>query len=316
MMARSWTELLMDDHQMTEKVFAAMENAFSVPGGPPPEMVNDVLEYLTGYVERCHNVKEERHLFPLLEQRGLPREDGPLAVMLYEHEQARELLARLRLCGERYAGGDRSALGELTETFRAYASVLAEHFWKENDILYPMAVRMFSAQEAASVVAGIEAVEAEIGPETRRRYHALATRLADRGRVEDLSHGLDRPVLAAILNTLPIELSFVDADDTVRYFSHENGDKIFPRSRSAIGMKVQGCHPKASVHRVDQILAEFKAGKRDVAEFWIDFVGRKVHIRYFAVRDAAGQYLGCLETVQDISAIQKLQGQRRLLDAA
>jgi DUF438 domain-containing protein len=119
-----------------------------------------------------------------------------------------------------------------------------------------------------------------------------------------------------MLNTLGIEISFVDADNEVRYFSHEKHDKIFPRSRSSIGVKVQNCHPPGSVHLVNRILDDFRAGRRDVAEFWIDFRGKKVHIRYLAVRKEGGEYLGCMETVQDITEIQKLEGERRLLDDA
>jgi DUF438 domain-containing protein len=144
---------------------------------------------------------------------------------------------------------------------------------------------------------------------------ALARRASVSGvELQDLSHGVDRDVLAAILNTLPVELSFVDHEDRVRYFSHENGEKIFPRTRGAIGADVRNCHPQKSVHLVEKIIAEFKAGARQVAEFWIDMGPRKVHIRYWPVRDPAGRYLGCLETVQDVAAIQRLAGQRRLLD--
>ena len=115
-------------------------------------------------------------------------------------------------------------------------------------------------------------------------------------------------MLAAILNTLPVELSFVDEDDTVRYFSHEHGEKIFPRTRGVIGMKVQNCHPQKSVHVVNRILADFKAGTREVAEFWIEMGGRFLHIRYWPVRDPAGDYLGCLEIVQDVTGIRALTG--------
>ena len=113
--------------------------------------------------------------------------------------------------------------------------------------------------------------------------------------------------------TTPIA-EIVDAEDTVRYFSHENHTKIFPRTRGAIGMKVQSCHPPKSIAQVNRILSDFKAGKRDVAEFWIDLQGMKVHIRYWPVRGSRGEYLGCLETVQDVTSIQSLRGQRRLLD--
>jgi DUF438 domain-containing protein len=117
-----------------------------------------------------------------------------------------------------------------------------------------------------------------------------------------------------MLNTLPVEVSFVDVNDEVRYFSHEHKDKIFPRSRGAIGTKVQNCHPQKSLHVVNRIVSDFRSGKRDVAEFWIDFRGMKVHIRYFAVRGEGGEYLGTMEVVQDVTGIRKLDGERRLLD--
>jgi PAS domain S-box-containing protein len=123
---------------------------------------------------------------------------------------------------------------------------------------------------------------------------------------------LSKETLEAVLNSLPVEISFVDEDDVVRYFN-KDGDRIFPRPRSVIGRKVQDCHPRKSVDKVQQILEEMKAGTRDVAEFWIDLGGRKVYIRYFAVRDADANYLGCLEVSQDITDIQKIKGEKRLL---
>lgn len=127
-----------------------------------------------------------------------------------------------------------------------------------------------------------------------------------------MMENLSKESLEAILNTLPVDITFVDEDNAVRYFN-KNGDRIFPRPRSVIGMKVQNCHPKKSVHRVQQILDEMKAGTRDIAEFWIDLRGRKIHIRYFAVRDTDRNYLGCLEVSQDITDIQKITGEKRLL---
>lgn len=118
--------------------------------------------------------------------------------------------------------------------------------------------------------------------------------------------------METILDTLPMEFSFIDETDTVRIFN-KNGDRIFPRPRSVIGRKVQDCHPNKSLHKVQQIIKEMKAGTRDVAEFWIDHKEMKVHIRYFAVRGKDGKYLGCLEASQDISGIQKIKGEKRLL---
>jgi len=313
-MSESWRELLMRDHEITERVFATMEKLFAAPEGPAPGVVAKLLAYVRDYVDRCHNMKEETHLFPLFEQRGLPRNSGPVAVMLAEHEAARALVARLEPLANAYAGGDRTQLGALRATFGEYAALCKDHYWKENDILFPLGEKTLSEADGAVVVKGIEQLEASLGPDTRARYHAMAAEIVAAGGLKDLAHGLDVDVLAAILNTLPVELSFVDQDDTVRYFSHERGEKIFPRTRGVIGAKVQNCHPQKSVHLVNRILADFKAGRREVAEFWIDMGPRKVHIRYWPVRDAGGRYLGCLETVQDVAGIQRLTGQKTLLD--
>jgi uncharacterized protein len=315
-MSQTWRELLMTDHETTERVFSAAEKALAAPEGPTPGLVANLREYLVGYVDRCHNQKEERTVFPLLERAGMPVEGGPLAVMLAEHRQAKSLVERLDDAAAAFVAGDRARLGELREVFGAYAALCKDHFWKENDILYPLAMRMLDGEAQAGIVAAIEAVEAGLGPDTRRRYYRMADEIVRAVELEDLSYGVDRDVLAAILNTLPVELSFIDQEDRVRYFSHERGEKIFPRSRGAIGTNVRNCHPEKSVHLVERILADFKAGRREVAEFWIDMGPRKIHIRYWPVRDGAGSYLGCLETVQDVAPIQRLTGQRRLLEEA
>jgi hypothetical protein len=315
-MASQWYELLMTDHETTEKVFDAMTNAFQNPQGPPADMVVTMVEYFTAYVDGCHNKKEEDHLFPLIERRGIPRTGGPLAVMLQEHEQSRTMLEQLVPIARQYASGDSSMLPQLSARFGEYAALLKNHYWKENDILYPMARRVMSEADAQVVLDGIDATEAALGRDTRAKYYAMAARIVEGGALQDLSHNLDRDVLAAMLNTLPVEISFVDRDDRVRYFSHENLPKIFPRTRGAIGVPVHQCHPQKSLHMVNAILRDFKAGTREEAEFWIDMAGRKIHIRYFPVRGVKGEYLGCMEVVQDITALQKLSGERRLLSEA
>ena len=122
---------------------------------------------------------------------------------------------------------------------------------------------------------------------------------------------LSQEQLTRILEAIPIEISFVDEDDLVKFWNkHET--RIFKRPVSVIGKSVQKCHPKHSLDKVNQILSDFKTGKRDSAEFWIDLRGRKVYIRYFAVRDKAGKYLGTLEVTQDITEIKKIEGEKRL----
>ncbi len=115
-----------------------------------------------------------------------------------------------------------------------------------------------------------------------------------------------------MLGALPFDLSFVDEHDEVRYYSE--GERTFPRSPGVIGRKVQNCHPPRSVDKVQEIVDAFRAGEKSVADFWIQAHGKFVHIRYFAMRDAAGAYRGTLETVQDVTAIRALEGERRLVD--
>jgi DUF438 domain-containing protein len=119
--------------------------------------------------------------------------------------------------------------------------------------------------------------------------------------------------LLGLLNTLPFDLTFVGADDTVRYFT-EGGERIFARPRAVIGRQVQNCHPPQSLDVVEGILASFKSGEKDHYDFWIQMQGRMIHIRYFAVRDKAKNYLGTLEVTQDITGIRKLEGEKRLVD--
>jgi len=119
--------------------------------------------------------------------------------------------------------------------------------------------------------------------------------------------------LAAVFSTLPLDLTFVDADDRVAFFT-EGPDRIFARSKAIIGRKVQHCHPPRSVETVDQILDDFRAGRQNVAEFWINFHDKFVHVRYFAVRNFDGAYLGTVELTQDLTPLRALQGERRLLE--
>ena len=122
---------------------------------------------------------------------------------------------------------------------------------------------------------------------------------------------LSKEQLAGILETLPVDISFVDENDTVKFWNkHET--RAFKRPNSALGRTVQECHPPKSVDNVNQVLSDLKSGKKDFAEFWIDLKGRKVYIRYFAVRDENGKYIGTLEVGQDITDIKKIEGEKRL----
>jgi DUF438 domain-containing protein len=119
--------------------------------------------------------------------------------------------------------------------------------------------------------------------------------------------------LEAMLNTLPFDITFVDKDDVVRYFS-QHRNRIFVRTKAIIGQKIQQCHPQKSVPIVNRILDSFRKGTKDEAEFWRNMQGKLVHTRNFAVKDSWGKYLGCVEVDQDITNIKKIEGEKRVPD--
>jgi hypothetical protein len=118
--------------------------------------------------------------------------------------------------------------------------------------------------------------------------------------------------LLAILNTLPVDMTFVDRNDKVKYFS-QSSDRIFQRNRAILNRDVRHCHPPASAHIVDKILDDFKSGVQTRAPFWINMGGKMIHIEYFALRNAEGEYLGTLEVSQDLTHYRALEGEQRIL---
>jgi PAS domain S-box-containing protein len=130
---------------------------------------------------------------------------------------------------------------------------------------------------------------------------------------------IDETVLNALLETLPVEFSILDANDKVLAWN-KHTTRIFKRPEAALGRDVRNCHPEKSLDKVEQIISEMKAGVRNKARFWIDLpLGeggqkQKVMIEYYALRDEKGQYLGCLEASQNVHEIQELKGEKKLLD--
>jgi len=265
-----------------------------------------------------HYLREENVLFPLLEKHGVKE---PPAIMWTEHDSIREEKKRFVNLIENY---DSTSLQEFKERLSESADVLKEilssHFFKENNILFPTALRVFTAEEWKEVKKEFDAIGycrftpqhliAKPQPEIGEK-HKMQARAATEGIVEFETGTLANDEVEAVLRTLPVDVTFVDKDDTVRYF---NKSEIFMRTKAVLGRKVQQCHPQKSVNVVNRILESFKSGKNDVAEFWIQMRGRLIHIRYFAVRNGAGQYLGTIEVTQDVTDIKKLEGERRLLD--
>jgi DUF438 domain-containing protein len=264
-----------------------------------------------------HYKRKENQLFPLLERHGVT---GPSQVMWGIHDQIRAQWKQAKKAAE---GGD---LKGLVDEIPALTRGLVEMVYKEEKILFPMSIEKLSAADWVEVKRG----EDELGyalakpaiaikPSSLKMASAPAVSPAPASTSPDLgllnlgTGALSLEMVDLVLRHLPLDLSFVDENDVVRYYS-ESKERIFPRTPAAIGRTVQNCHPPKSVDTVNRILESFKAGKQSVAEFWIPMGPRFIHIRYFAVRDNAGKYRGCLEVTQDIAAIRALDGERRLLD--
>jgi DUF438 domain-containing protein len=193
--------------------------------------------------------------------------------------------------------------------------------FKEENILFPASLEKLTPGDWVEILKesdDVGYVFIEKPKETEMMVRELRTALIEEPVLKDglisLPTGsLNVTELLALLNTLPVDITFVDKDDTVRYFS-DSKDRIFRRTKAVIGRNVQNCHPPQSLDVVNRILASFKNGEKDFYEFWIDLGGRFVHIRYFALRDPGKNYLGTLEVTQDATGIRGLKGQKRLLD--
>ncbi len=301
-----------------EALQEALETVKAEPGPAQREQAQDRLAELRQYEK--HYLRKENILFPYLEKYGF---GGPSSVMWAIHDDVR---ADWKGLGELLAAGPDDApeafAAQLDQLFERLDTAIREMFYKEENILFPTALDMLSQEEWAAVRAqGPDIGYAYLEPGEQWLSHATggepSVPAAEEVALRNLFH-LDTGLLThqeinLVLNHLPIEISYVDKSDAVRYFS-QTAERVFPRSPAIIGRQVQKCHPPASVHRVQQILDEFRAGERDEAEFWIQMQGRFIHIRYVAVRDESGAYQGILEVVQDVTHIRGLKGEKRLLD--
>ncbi|MBN2156865.1 MAG: DUF438 domain-containing protein [Candidatus Lokiarchaeota archaeon] len=250
-----------------------------------------------------HYTRLENQLFPILESKGF---SGPCSIMWAKHDDIRKMIK------ER----DTKMMDELL-------NAIEEMIDKEEKILFPVALEKLSDDDWARVKQGEEEIGFAFGikpgnewkPMTIRGIHSIEIRTTDLDKEKlNLNVGkLTVNQINRIFMHLPVDISFVNEKDEVMYYS-DIKDRIFPRSPAVIGRKVQNCHPPKSQHIVNRILEAFKSGEKEVAEFWMDINGIFVHIRYFAIRDERGKYVGTLEVSQDITHIRKIAGQRRLLD--
>ncbi len=264
-----------------------------------------------------HYLRKEYLVFPFLEKAGIA---GPPKVMWGVHDEIREKINAasdlMNNASDLDAEQVALALGTVIQPMLEQISGMTD---KEQKILWPMALEHLSVQDWEAVRAqwdefgeGLAAPAGIWLPVLPQLPEAPVDLPSDDAIVLPSGH-LSVRQLTSLLNTLPMDLTFVDAEGRVAFFS-EGADRVFDRNRAIIGRRVEDCHPPKSVHIVEQVVSDLQSGERDVAEFWIQMGERFVHIRYFAVRDPeSGDYLGTLEVTQDIAPLRALDGERRLL---
>ncbi|MHA2389599.1 MAG: DUF438 domain-containing protein [Candidatus Hodarchaeales archaeon] len=261
---------------------------------PSPDLINELAKI------EIHYTRLENQLFPMLEKKDFA---GPSQVMWAKHDETRQLLRK----------GEEVDVNELT-------TQIEDMIFKEETILFPTSLELLTTVDWQKVKQGEEEIGfAWITP--GEEWKPLTPEIIHQSTQSDafsdlLSLNTGKLTLEQIdlmLTHLPIEISYINAQEEVLYYSGTK-ERIFPRSPGVIGRKVQKCHPPKSVDKVEQIIDAFKAGRKDQAEFWITMEGKFLHIRYFAVRNDDGDYQGTLEVMQDVTSIRALEGERRLVN--
>ena len=279
-----------------------------------------------------HYTRKENQLFPYLERDNFT---GPSRVMWGKHDEIRARFAEAR-----------KALKDSPKAFfkitKSLASSIRKMIFMEEHILIPESARRLSEKDWAEIRLGEEAIgfawvkpdslydaglvlasrmnpgkpenRGETQPEARMPESPAKTSPERGEELLELATGrIAREVLDLALKTMPVDISVVDENDKVLYYS-DAPHRIFPRSPAVIGRSVQNCHPQKSVDVVNKILKAFKNKEKSKARFWIEMGGRFILIEYYALYDAAGTYRGTLEVSQDLTELRALEGQRRLLD--
>ena len=185
--------------------------------------------------------------------------------------------------------------------------------FREEYVLFPIMYAYFEAEIFENMQSQFSEFRLRYA-EIQQNIKKSNTNSIDNSGIIQLSTGkLNLEQLELIFNHLPIDMTYVDENNEVKFYSDPK-HRIFPRTKSIIGRKVQNCHPHESVHIVNQIVESFKKGEKDEASFWIKMGEKFILIKYFAMRNEKNNYKGVLEVSQEISDIQKLTGERRLLD--
>ncbi len=262
-----------------------------------------------------HYSRKENLLFPFMEKYGIT---APPKVMWGVDDEIRAAIKEVR----RFLADYKGNRDELAEKADAVATRVTEMIFKEENILFPMVLDTLAEDEWVRIAEesgeiGYCLVEPKglwkpVKVNVEEKVIEQGEQPANNGYVKFDAGILSHEEINAVLNTLPVDITFVDKDGIVKYFT-QGKERIFARPKTVIGREVKNCHPPASVHIVEGIVEDLKSGKKDHEDFWIKMGNKYVHIRYYAVRNEKGEFLGTMEFTQDIKPIQDITGEKRLV---
>lgn len=271
-------------------------------------------EHATLITLEKHFSRKENIIFPYLEKNGIT---GPPKVMWALHDDIRRDLKKITtLLQDKDTLADKRLTREITDLVMPTLNTIKELFYKEENILFPMCLETLTPDEWEEIYhqsedIGYSLITPKSWTADAERNTADVNQTAGFIKLDTGVFTLEQ--LNSMLKTLPFDITFVDKDDIVRFFS-AGKERIFPRTPAIIGRNVGNCHPPDSVHVVKKIVDDFKNNRREHADFWIQMNGMFVYIRYFPVRNENGEYLGVLEVTQNINHIRTLEGENRILD--
>jgi len=297
-----------------KKLLKALNNKdlSSIEFNPVKEKLLDIITGIAEYDK--HYIRKENILFPRLEKKL--KDYRCLQVMWSIHDDFRSSLKNLT----GLLKDSEKQLDEINREMGRLFFAVYPIIFREEKILFPFSSRFFAEKEMKemqheSLESGFAFIQVEPKPELPDAKEEVisGSRVNDNARFDLGTGSLNPEQLTQMLNLLPVDMTFVDENDEVRYFSNPP-HRIFPRSKSIIGRKVQNCHPPESMHMVEEILNSFKSGTKDSESFWINMKGNFILIQYFAIRNDNGEYTGTLEVSQDATLTRSLRGEKRLID--
>jgi len=256
-----------------------------------------------------HYARKENVVFPYMEKHGIT---APPKVMWGVDDEIRNDLKSLLRSSQNWTKE------ELIANTQTALKKVMDMISKEENILFPMILDTFSDAEWATISVQSKEFETSwvVNPPSYLPQLVIEEQeeeIIQSGSVPLSAGALTFEETNAIFNTVPFDMTFVGADDKVKFFT-QGKERVFSRPLSVIGREVKNCHPPQSVHIVEKIVEDLRSGKKDHEDFWINFKGMFVHIRYYAVRNEKGEYLGTLEVTQDIAPIKAIEGEKRLMD--